>query len=82
MAKDIEPLKVEILEMLHQFTDNGITYGIYKVSVNSQTEIVVRNDKSIAVLWFCLGEDAIGCMRAPTQKFALGVLKALESRDG
>lgn len=74
-----ETLKVEIVEIVKQFTNDGITYGVYKIKVLGNEEIVVRNDKSIAILQFMFSEPAHKNLYPATTKLVNGFFEALEA---
>lgn len=73
-----EVLKVEILEIVKQFTNEGIAYGVYKIKVLGKEEIVVQNGKSLAILQFMFGEPAHKNLYPATDKLTNGVFEALE----
>jgi hypothetical protein len=61
---NMEDIKVEVLNVFEHFIGDidGSTYGLYKVSINSNKSIVFRNGNSWGVLSHYLGEPVTKCI--------------------
>ena len=56
------------IETIYQFTNGGITYGVYKAIYNGTPKVFIVNGDSIGVVSHWKDEPASKCVNEVTQK--------------
>ena len=70
------------LEVISEFTNNEITYGIYGVKFKGTSKIFIRNGKSIGVVAFMFGEPATKCISEIREDIREEFLNFLKQQKG
>ena len=50
------------VQIISEFTNNGITYGVYSAKFNGEQEIFIRNGESIGLISHLFNEPASKCV--------------------
>ena len=54
--------RISSVDVVREFTNNGITYGVYSVMFNNKQQIFIRNGDSIGAVSFYWGKPANQCV--------------------